>query len=77
MAKVPGLQKMSKKVAYFLKQKIAVIQAKSLCVRKNFKKVEFLHLEQRLFHSQERFAIAHSYPEKVKFLKQKIMFFLK
>ena len=28
-----------------------------------------------LFHSQERFAIAHSYSEKIKFLKQKIMFF--
>ena len=28
-----------------------------------------------MFHSQEQFAIAHSYFEKIKFLKQKIMFF--
>ena len=28
-----------------------------------------------MFHSQERFAIAHSYSEKIKFLKQKIVFF--
>ena len=35
------LQKMGKKVAYFLKQKIAVIQAKSFCVQKNVKKVDF------------------------------------
>ena len=32
------LKKMCKKLSYFLKQKIAVIQAKSFCVQKNFKK---------------------------------------
>ena len=38
------LQKMGKKVSYFLKQKIAVIQAKSFCVKKNSKKSIFLIL---------------------------------
>ena len=37
------LQKMGKKVAYFLKQKIAVIQAKLFCVQKNFKKGRIFH----------------------------------
>ena len=32
------LQKMDKKLLYFLKQKIAVIQAKLFCVQKNIKK---------------------------------------
>ena len=41
------LQKMDKKLSYFLKQEIAVIQARLFCVQKNFKKVEFLNLEQR------------------------------
>ena len=77
------LQKMGKKVSYFLKQKIAVIQAKSFCVKKTFKKVDFFNIEHlmcqtlfwkwmtllSLFHSQERFAIANSYFEKIKFLK--------
>ena len=31
------LQKMGKKLSYLLKQKIAVIQAKSFCTQKNFK----------------------------------------
>ena len=39
------LQKMGKKVSYFLKQKIAVIQAKSFCVKKKFKKVDFFNIE--------------------------------
>ena len=39
------LQKMGKKVSYFLKQKIAIIQAKSFCVQKNFKKVDFFNIE--------------------------------
>ena len=33
------LKKKGKKLSYFLKQKIAVIQAKSLCVQKKFKKI--------------------------------------
>ena len=37
-AKVQFFEKKGKKLSYFLKQKIAVIQAKSLCVQKNFKK---------------------------------------
>jgi len=32
------LKKICKKLSYFLKPKISVIQAKSLCVQKNFKK---------------------------------------
>ena len=83
------LQEMGKKVSYFLKQKIPVIQAKSFWVQKIFKKVDFSNIEHlmcqtlfskqmtslSLFHSQERFAIAHSYFEKIKFLKQKITLF--
>ena len=38
-------EKMCKKLLYFLKQKIAVIQAKSFCVQKISKKVEFFILE--------------------------------
>ena len=80
---------MGKKSSYFLKQKIAVIQTKSFVFKKISKKVKFFNIEQReyqtlfwkwmallrLFHSQERFGIAHLYSEKIKFLKQKIMIF--
>ena len=37
------LKKMCEILSYFLKQKIAVIQAKSFCVRKNFKKGRISH----------------------------------
>ena len=37
------LKKMCKKLSYFLKQKIAVIQAKSFCVQKNFKKTRIFY----------------------------------
>ena len=37
------LKKMCKKLSYFLKQKIEVIQAKSFCVQKNFKKGRIFH----------------------------------
>ena len=39
-----GFEKMCKKLSYFLKQKISVIQAKSFCVQKNSKKSIFLIL---------------------------------
>ena len=38
-AKDKFFEKMCKKLSYFLKQKIAVIQAKSFCVQKNSKNV--------------------------------------
>ena len=45
------LQKMDKKLSYFLKRKIAVIQAKLFCVQKISKKVEFFNIEQRRYQS--------------------------
>ena len=44
-------KKICKKLSYFLKQKIAAIQAKSLCVQKNVKKVEFFNIEQRRYQT--------------------------
>ena len=45
------LKKMCKKLSYFLKQKIAVIQAKSFCVQQNLKKLEFFIIEQRKYQT--------------------------
>ena len=39
------LKNMCKKLSYFLKQKIAVIQAKSFCAQKTIKKIEFFSIE--------------------------------
>ena len=40
-----SLQKMSKKLSYFLKQKIAVIHAKSFFCSKTFQKSRFFNIE--------------------------------
>ena len=78
--KLSFLQKTGKKCLYFWSQKIAVIQAKLFLIKTFSKKVEFFNVEERkyqtlfvdwmtsirLFHSQERFAIAHLCVEKIK-----------
>ena len=87
--KLRFLGKMTFFKVWFWSAKIAVIQAKSFVIKQFSKKVEFFNIEERkyqtlflewitllrLFHSQERFAIAHLYVEKIKFLKQKNMCF--
>ena len=45
------LKKLRKKLSYILKQKIAVIQAKSFCVKTFSKKVEFFIIEQRKYQT--------------------------